>query len=257
MAIAYGDSIYYSRLRYNRRGPLSSNLNHFPWPMVFHYLPPIQADPPDDPVIYQNTYAETPTGADPVQVRIGPIFFHYLHLFQAAPPDDLPVDQRTDAEMLTRADPVQSVIPLQHFINTIASWSLPVGFETITVAIEVFAILLQIARIIEPILQDPRATALRAMNGDNPSPEFFSYAESKAIELGERFDRKPRYFLDLFFQGGARMMNHHDKINPCNAFKSEKAAERREGLSAEAPGASSWPSAPSHLVWQWPRVLHL
>ncbi|KAJ7892331.1 hypothetical protein B0H14DRAFT_2560381 [Mycena olivaceomarginata] len=119
--------------------------------MVFHYLPPIQADPPDDPVIYQNTYAETPTGADPVQVRIGPIFFHYLHLFQAAPPDDLPVDQRTDAEMLTRADPVQ------------------VGFETITVAIEVFAILLQIARIIEPILQDPRATALRAMNGDNPS----------------------------------------------------------------------------------------
>ncbi|KAJ7342566.1 hypothetical protein DFH08DRAFT_703817 [Mycena albidolilacea] len=72
---------------------------------------------------------------------------------------------------------------------------------------------------------------------DSAVAEFFSYTESKAIKLGERFDRKPHYFLDLFFQGGARMVNHHDKINPCNAFKSEKAAERREegasGLKAQ------------------------
>ncbi|KAJ7623106.1 hypothetical protein DFH06DRAFT_1142892 [Mycena polygramma] len=35
-------------------------------------------------------------------------------------------------------------------------------------------------------------------------------------------------FLDIFFQGGAHMVNHHEKTNPYNAFKAEKAAERRE-----------------------------
>ncbi|KAJ7789443.1 hypothetical protein B0H13DRAFT_2394824 [Mycena leptocephala] len=69
------------------------------------------------------------------------------------------------------------------------------------------------------------------------SAAFFSYAQSKAIELGGRFDRKPRLFLDLFFQGGAHMVNHHEKINPFNAFKSEKAAERQDegasGLKAQ------------------------
>ncbi|KAJ7938868.1 hypothetical protein B0H13DRAFT_1587365 [Mycena leptocephala] len=67
--------------------------------------------------------------------------------------------------------------------------------------------------------------------------EFFSYAQAKAVDLGKRFDKQPRYFLDLFFQGGAHMVNHHEKINAFNAFKSEKAAERREdgakGLKAQ------------------------
>jgi hypothetical protein len=50
----------------------------------------------------------------------------------------------------------------------------------------------------------------------------------KAEELAVRFDKKPRYFLDVFFQGSARMVNHQEKINPYNAFKSEKGAEVRE-----------------------------
>ncbi|KAJ7257568.1 hypothetical protein B0H12DRAFT_1015376 [Mycena haematopus] len=62
--------------------------------------------------------------------------------------------------------------------------------------------------------------------------------EAKAVELGKQFDKTPRYFLDIFYQGGARMVNHHKEINPYNAFKSEKAAERREegasGLKVQA-----------------------
>ncbi|KAJ7115183.1 hypothetical protein C8R44DRAFT_880505 [Mycena epipterygia] len=69
---------------------------------------------------------------------------------------------------------------------------------------------------------------------DEAMGEWWASSQSKAIELGERFGKKPRYFLDIMFQGGARMVNHHEKINPYNAFKSEKAAQAREkGLTAK------------------------
>ncbi|KAJ6603151.1 hypothetical protein B0H10DRAFT_1957892 [Mycena sp. CBHHK59/15] len=58
--------------------------------------------------------------------------------------------------------------------------------------------------------------------------EWRALTNEKASELAERFDLKPRYFLDLFFQGGAKMVHHQEKINPYNVFKSEKAAEMRE-----------------------------
>ncbi|KAJ6611833.1 hypothetical protein B0H10DRAFT_1808651 [Mycena sp. CBHHK59/15] len=58
--------------------------------------------------------------------------------------------------------------------------------------------------------------------------EWCSQTNKKATELAERFDVKPRFFLDIFFQGGAKMVHHQEKINPYNAFKSEKAAENRE-----------------------------
>ncbi|KAJ6459685.1 hypothetical protein C8R45DRAFT_1109541 [Mycena sanguinolenta] len=58
--------------------------------------------------------------------------------------------------------------------------------------------------------------------------EWFSYTNAKAVELGLKYDKKPRYFLDIFFQGGAHMVNHQEKTNPYNAFKAEKAAQRRE-----------------------------
>ncbi|KAF8200637.1 hypothetical protein K438DRAFT_1582710, partial [Mycena galopus ATCC 62051] len=55
-----------------------------------------------------------------------------------------------------------------------------------------------------------------------------------ANRLAEEFDMKPRYFLDIFFQGGAHMINHQEAINPYNAFKNKKAAEVREqGLSKD------------------------
>ena len=60
--------------------------------------------------------------------------------------------------------------------------------------------------------------------------EWFSLTTSKANELAERFNKKPRYFLDIFFHGGARMVHHHEKVNPHNAFMSMKAQELREGM---------------------------
>ncbi|KAJ6565110.1 hypothetical protein B0H10DRAFT_1759326, partial [Mycena sp. CBHHK59/15] len=66
--------------------------------------------------------------------------------------------------------------------------------------------------------------------------EWCSQTNEKATELAERFDVKPRFFLDIFFQGGAKMVHHQEKINPYNAFKSEKAAENRElGITKRVP----------------------
>ncbi|KAJ7815434.1 hypothetical protein B0H14DRAFT_2847772 [Mycena olivaceomarginata] len=57
-----------------------------------------------------------------------------------------------------------------------------------------------------------------------------------SAELGTRHKLKPQYFLDLFFQGGARMIHQQKKVNPYTAFKAEKAAECRErGESKKVP----------------------
>ena len=59
--------------------------------------------------------------------------------------------------------------------------------------------------------------------------EWFSMTTLKANELAARFNKKPRHFLDIFFHGGARMVHHHEKVNPHNVFMSMKAQELREG----------------------------
>jgi hypothetical protein len=59
--------------------------------------------------------------------------------------------------------------------------------------------------------------------------EWFESTMAKANELAERFDKKPRYFLDIFFHGGALMVHHHEKVNAHNAFVSLKAQELRDG----------------------------
>ncbi|KAJ7735458.1 hypothetical protein B0H16DRAFT_1327088 [Mycena metata] len=58
--------------------------------------------------------------------------------------------------------------------------------------------------------------------------KWFAETMALADKLALEFDLKPKYFHELFFQGGARMVIHQEKINPYNAFKSEKAAECRE-----------------------------
>jgi hypothetical protein len=62
--------------------------------------------------------------------------------------------------------------------------------------------------------------------------EVQSYIKNKAVDLGKRFDKQPRYFLDIFYQAGARMVHAQEKTNPYNAFKSEKAAQARDGKSS-------------------------
>ncbi|KAJ6485996.1 hypothetical protein C8R45DRAFT_828678, partial [Mycena sanguinolenta] len=63
--------------------------------------------------------------------------------------------------------------------------------------------------------------------------KWMEYTNALATSLGDRFDKKPRYFLDIFFQGGAHMIYHQEAVNPYNAFKSFKAAELCEAGEAK------------------------
>ena len=65
---------------------------------------------------------------------------------------------------------------------------------------------------------------------DTAVDEWFNSTMAKANELAERFNKKPRYFLDVFFHGGTRMVHHHEKVNAHNAFVSLKAQELRDGM---------------------------
>lgn len=51
---------------------------------------------------------------------------------------------------------------------------------------------------------------------------------STVTELARRFDKKERYFLDMFFEGGAHLIHKHQKVNVHNAFLSAKAEELRD-----------------------------
>lgn len=64
---------------------------------------------------------------------------------------------------------------------------------------------------------------------DEAVAEWYTYTLAKAEDLGKQFNKKPRYFLDIFFQGGAKMVTHNSKTNSFNAFKSLKAIELNEG----------------------------
>ncbi|TFK59157.1 hypothetical protein BDN72DRAFT_906111 [Pluteus cervinus] len=53
------------------------------------------------------------------------------------------------------------------------------------------------------------------------------YTLDKVAELAKKYKKDERYFLDMFFGGGIHLVNHHDKVNPFNAFMSIKARENR------------------------------
>jgi hypothetical protein len=56
--------------------------------------------------------------------------------------------------------------------------------------------------------------------------------------MAVEFDMKERYFEDLFFQGGVRMVHQQQNLNPYNAFKNAKAEENREGMCHNRTGFS-------------------
>ncbi|KAJ7041290.1 hypothetical protein C8F04DRAFT_947546 [Mycena alexandri] len=62
---------------------------------------------------------------------------------------------------------------------------------------------------------------------DEDIAQWHASTRAKAIELGQKYNKTERYFLDIFFQGGARMVHSQEKVNAYNAFKAEKAAELR------------------------------
>lgn len=60
---------------------------------------------------------------------------------------------------------------------------------------------------------------------DQDLTAWFTETRTKADELAIRHNKKARYFLDAFFQGGARMLHQREKPNPYNAFLHQKALE--------------------------------
>jgi hypothetical protein len=64
--------------------------------------------------------------------------------------------------------------------------------------------------------------AERQANIDQAVGEWYSATLVKARQLAATYNKKPRYFLDLFFQGGARMVQKR-KVNPWNAWISMQA----------------------------------
>jgi hypothetical protein len=65
--------------------------------------------------------------------------------------------------------------------------------------------------------------------------EWYSATLLKANELAVTFNKKPRFFLDLFFQGGARMVHKHKKVNPWNAWMSMQAEKLNAGKVLFSP----------------------
>jgi hypothetical protein len=63
---------------------------------------------------------------------------------------------------------------------------------------------------------------------NNAIDEWTKSTLNTASELARRFDKKERYFLDIFFQGGAHLIHKHTKVNAYNAFKHLKAEELRD-----------------------------
>jgi len=63
----------------------------------------------------------------------------------------------------------------------------------------------------------------------NAIDEWTKSTLNTASELARRFNKKERYFLDIFFQGGAHLIHKQTKVNPYNAFKHLKAEELRDG----------------------------
>jgi hypothetical protein len=75
-----------------------------------------------------------------------------------------------------------------------------------------------------------RSTASHKRQGeiDDAVRDWKSTTLTLATDLARRFNKKPRYFLDLFFQGGVHLVHKQMKVNPHNAFLSMKAQELRD-----------------------------
>jgi hypothetical protein len=58
--------------------------------------------------------------------------------------------------------------------------------------------------------------------------EWFSATMAKAEAMAKKYNKKPRYFLDIFFQGGAHLV-HERGTTSWNAFLSKKADEVNGG----------------------------
>jgi|SRR5215471_14141966 len=74
--------------------------------------------------------------------------------------------------------------------------------------------------------KEARNDTAKAMAAD--IEEWHSFTMAKIEELAEKYHKKPRYFQDIFFQGGARLV-HSRGTTAWNAFLSKKMDEVKEG----------------------------
>ncbi|KAF9032734.1 hypothetical protein BJ165DRAFT_1332693, partial [Panaeolus papilionaceus] len=57
---------------------------------------------------------------------------------------------------------------------------------------------------------------------------WFQDTKAKANKLAECFNKRPWYFLDIFFGGSTRMVSHQTKTNAHNAYLHFKSEENRD-----------------------------
>jgi hypothetical protein len=74
--------------------------------------------------------------------------------------------------------------------------------------------------------QQAREEASIALKAD--VDEWMQYTNAKIHELAEKYNKKPRYFQNIFFQGGANLV-HERSTTAWNAFASKKANEVNGG----------------------------
>ncbi|KAJ7765463.1 hypothetical protein DFH07DRAFT_955705 [Mycena maculata] len=71
---------------------------------------------------------------------------------------------------------------------------------------------------------------------DEALAKWYMDTVALAEQLAVVHKKKPKYFLEMMFQGGAKMVHQQNKQNAYNTFTAEKAAESRErGESKDAP----------------------
>jgi hypothetical protein len=112
---------------------------------------------------------------------------------------------------------------------------MPVAFTTIAAAtsarihINTAPSKPQAARSAEKLKQEREAREEKQRKIDAHCAEWCEFTRAKVQQMAKEFDMKERYFEDLFFQGGARMVHQQKNLNPYNAFKNAKAEENRDG----------------------------
>jgi hypothetical protein len=98
-----------------------------------------------------------------------------------------------------------------------------------------------------PLTAEQRKTNQAAREGrqsaiDAVVIEWLAETELKAAELAEKFGRPKRHFLDLFFHGGARMINQRPTVSAWNAWQSKVAEEENAGKTYNYFNGSCSPS---------------
>ncbi|KAJ7267849.1 hypothetical protein C8J57DRAFT_1613969 [Mycena rebaudengoi] len=129
----------------------------------------------------------------------------------------------------------------EYFQPSTSTFNMPTAFTTVAavssarIHINTAAPKPQAARSWEKLKLERKAREEKQRKIDAHCAEWRDFTRAKIQQMAVEFDMKERYFEDLFFQGGVRMVHQQQNLNPYNAFKNAKAEENREaGISEDA-----------------------